>query len=143
MAIERSGVERAILAERCGISVSYIARMIAGDRSGADHLPQLAEALGVQERWLRFGDVDARPSWALDPETLRALEAVSDYVAKPAQRAQPTKTDAMLQALQDILAEQRRCGALLERLVKGGAADDQTAQRERFRVPPRPARAPA
>jgi transcriptional regulator with XRE-family HTH domain len=141
-AISRSGIKNLTeLATILGVSGPSISQVLAGQRAGKSLLPRIAEKLGVHERWLRFGDDDVRPAWAIDAETLRALNGVTAYVS--AQRAQPTKTDAMLQALQDILAEQRRCGALLERLVKGGAADDQTAQRERFRVPPRPARAPA
>jgi transcriptional regulator with XRE-family HTH domain len=114
MAIERSGLERADIATRCGISVSYIARMVAGDRSGADHLPQMATVLHVEERWLRFGDDDARPPWAMQADALASLNKLSENV----QTYKAEKRRDLPSILEELLSEQKQIRILLESTLK-------------------------
>jgi transcriptional regulator with XRE-family HTH domain len=107
-AIQRSGSTQTEIAQRVGISQGYIARMLAGDRSGDDHLQKLAEILGVHERWLRFGDDDVKPPWALSKDLADPLHAVTaaarDYRPRP----------KLLDVLSEMLVEQRRIRVLLE-----------------------------
>lgn len=103
------------LADRLGITQGYVARMIRGDRSGGEKIDTVAEVLGVDARWLRFGDDACKPAWALDSETLTGLTAITKSVreAKGARDGKSTREDVVA-LLRAILDEQRRIRSILE-----------------------------
>jgi hypothetical protein len=92
--------------------------MIAGDRSGDGHLSRISQELGVHERWLRFGDQDVKPHWALDTDLREQLAGLTAEVQR--RIAQPKEPPIEVQTrdlLRDILTEMRANRALLERLA--------------------------
>jgi transcriptional regulator with XRE-family HTH domain len=139
-AIRRSGVKNlSELATLLGVSGPSISQVLAEQRPGTNLLPRIAERLGVHERWLRFGDDDVKPPWALSKDLADPLHALTATV-------RDTKQPKLLDVLQEILIEQRRMRVLLEsccaqqyqRAADGdGTATPSTRDRSMFHVPPR------
>jgi transcriptional regulator with XRE-family HTH domain len=115
-AIGRSGVKNLTeLATLLGVSAPSLSQVLSGQRVGKTLLPRIAGKLGVHERWLRFGDDDVKPPWALSRDLADPLQALSAAVR--ASQARPPK---LLDVLSEILSEQRRIRVLLERCADAG-----------------------
>lgn len=63
-AIERSRLDDIQIASQLGISKQAFSQIRSGERPGWVHREKIAKILGVDERWLTFGDLDHAPSWA-------------------------------------------------------------------------------
>jgi transcriptional regulator with XRE-family HTH domain len=121
-ALGRSGYSSiAELARIIGISEPSIFEVLAGDAPGRKLLPKIADRLGVHERWLRFGDDDVKPPWALSKDLADPLHALTAAVVGDTKQPKPK----LLDVLSEILSEQRRIRVLLETCV----AQDPPAKR--------------
>lgn len=72
-AIRRSGKRKGALAEHCGVALSTVSRWLGGSEPSAEHVTEIAGFLGVDAKWLMFGDTfgsEIRPSLVLRDEPL-------------------------------------------------------------------------
>jgi transcriptional regulator with XRE-family HTH domain len=113
-ALSRSGHRSvAELARHIGVSAPSVFEVISGDRPGRRLLPLISRALGVDERWLRFGDEDVRPPWALPSEVLKPLVKLSEKV-----ESYTTQRRHVPDVLLELLQEQKRIRVLLEETLR-------------------------
>jgi hypothetical protein len=129
------------IARALGVSHVWLGGVLDEQSPGSELLDQLSVLLGVHGRWLRFGDDDVKPPWALSKDLADPLHALTAAV-RDAKQPKPK----LLDVLQEILVEQRRMRVLLEsccsqqyqRAADGeGTATPSTRDRTMFHVPPR------
>jgi hypothetical protein len=106
------------LAVACGVKQPSINALVSEKYPMNDLLDKVAEVTKVSARWLRFGDDEVKPAWALSAELREQLAGVTAEVRR--RIAQPKEPPIEVQTrdlLRDILAEMRANRALLERLA--------------------------
>jgi hypothetical protein len=107
------------LAAACGVKQPSVNALLSEKYPMHELLEKIARLTEVEVRWLRFGDDDARPAWAMPKDMADPLHALSASVRES--RPRPRLIDLM----EEILAEQRRIRGLLESFV----GQDPPAQR--------------
>jgi hypothetical protein len=99
------------IARALGVSHVWLGGVLDERSPGSELLEQVAGLLGVHVHWLRFGDDDVKPPWALSKDLADPLHALSAAVRE----SQPKPK--LLDVLSEILSEQRRIRVLLESCV--------------------------
>jgi len=110
------------IARALGVSHVWLGGVLDEQSPGSELLDQLSALLGVHSRWLRFGDDDVKPPWALSKDLADTLHALSAGVRVG---FTGTPKPKLLDLLSEILSEQRRIRVLLETCV----AQDPPAKR--------------
>lgn len=133
MALQRASVRSvAELARMVGVSAPSIFEVVCGQRPGNRLLPRIAQALGVDERWLRFGDVDVAPEWfKIQPGLLAELKGITEQVRST--KSKPRLS--MRELLESMLTEQRAIRQALDRLAKQAADPVEVAPRRQAVIP--------
>ena len=92
---------------------NFVARIIAGQTSGAENLPAMAKLLGVDAGWLTTGAAALRPAWL--PQ--REAEALADDLvpSAPAEEA-PASSEGALLAIGRLTMENQALKAKLAQL---------------------------
>lgn len=138
-ALGRSGIKSiAELARLIEVSAPSIFEVLAEETPGKRLLPKISEKIGVHERWLRFGDDDVKPPWALSQDTLTQHNKVSDDVKnteKVRENAINGGAGSLHRILGEILSEQRRTRVLLESLLSSNQSPTDPAPRRRATIP--------
>ena len=85
-ALARKGATGVEVAEAVGTKQATLSRVVRGYRPGNELWSKIAKFLGVSVEWLRFGDADKAPSWAVATPPVRHVQSpTTTYTTKTEQ----------------------------------------------------------